>query len=106
MWFYVHHPVLMEVILCLLMALVAGAAIGLLSKNQTIAFPLAVILAVVAVHFFISNYLGVILFEHCTANKVTTQYGMLFNIVVNCCNWILFLAAFVLYRREIKQQNV
>ena len=106
LWFYVHQPVLMEVILCLLMALVTGVAIYLLAKRRTIVFPLAVIIAVVAVHFFISNYLGVILFEHCTANTVTTQYGMLFDNVANCCNWVLFLAAFVLYRREMKQQNV
>lgn len=106
LWFYVHQPVLMEVILCLLMALVTGVAIYLLAKRRTIVFPLAMIIAVVAVHFFISNYLGVILFEHCTANTVTTQYGMLFDNVANCCNWVLFLAAFVLYRREMKQQNV
>jgi len=100
LWFYVHQPVLMEVILCLLMALVTGVAIYLLAKRRTIVFPLAVIIAVVAVHFFISNYLGVILFEHCTANTVTTQYGMLFDNVANCCNWVLFLAAFILYRRN------
>lgn len=105
LWFYVHHPVLMEVILCLLMALVTGVAIYLLAKRRTIVFPLAVILAVVAVHFFISNYLGVILFEHGTANTVTTQNGMLFDNVANCCDWVLFLGAFVLYRRELKRQN-
>lgn len=105
LWFYVHHPVLMEVILCLLMALVTGVAIYLLAKRRTIVFPLAVILAVVAVHFFISNYLGVILFEHGTANTVTTQNGMLFDNVANCCDWVLFLGAFVLYRRELKCQN-
>lgn len=102
LWFYVHQPVLMEVILCLLMALVTGVAIYLLAQRRTIVFPLAVILAVVAVHFFISNYLGVILFEHGTANTVTTQYGMLFDNVANCCDWVLFLAAFILYRREMK----
>lgn len=106
LWFYVHQPVLMEVILCLLMALVTGVAIYLLAQRRTIVFPLAVILAVVAVHFFISNYLGVILFEHGTANTVTTQYGMLFDNVANCCDWVLFLVAFILYRREMKQQNV
>ena len=106
LWFYVHQPVLMEVILCLLMALVTGVAIYLLAKRRTIVFPLAVVLAVVAVHFFISNYLGVILFEHGTANTVTTQYGMLFDNVANCCDWVLFLVAFILYRREMKQQNV
>lgn len=105
LWFYVHHPVLMEVILCLLMALVTGVAIYLLAKRRTIVFPLAVILAVVAVHFFISNYLGVILFEHGTANTVTTQNGMLFDNVANCCNWVLFLVAFVFCRRELKTQN-
>ena len=105
LWFYVHQPVLMEVILCLLMALVTGVAIYLLAKRRTIVFPLAVILAVVAVHFFISNYLGVILFEHGTANTVTTQNGMLFDNVANCCDWVLFLGAFVLYRRELKCQN-
>jgi len=102
LWFYVHQPVLMEVILCLLMALVTGVAIYLLAQRRTIVFPLAVILAVVAVHFFISNYLGVILFERGTANTVTTQYGMLFDNVANCCDWVLFLAAFILYRREMK----
>ncbi|MBR6132050.1 MAG: hypothetical protein IKQ20_09355 [Bacteroidales bacterium] len=106
LWFYVHQPVLMEVILCLLMALVTGVAIYLLAKRRTIVFPLAVVLAVVAVHFFISNYLGVILFEHGTANTVTTQYGMLFDNVANCCDWVLFLVAFILYRREMKQQNM
>ena len=105
LWFYVHHPVLMEVILCLLMALVTGVAIYLLAKRRTIVFPLAVVLAVVAVHFFISNYLGVILFEHGTANTVTTQNGMLFDNVANCCDWVLFLGAFVLYRRDVKCQN-
>ncbi len=102
LWFYVHQPVLMEVILCLLMALVTGVAIYLLAQRRTIVFPLAVVLAVVAVHFFISNYLGVILFEHGTANTVTTQYGMLFDNVANCCDWVLFLVAFILYRREMK----
>lgn len=105
LWFYVHQPVLMEVILCLLMVLISGAAIGLLAKKRSIVFPLAAILTVVAVHFFISNYLGVILFEHCTPNTVTTQNGMFFDNVANCCNWVLFLAAFILYRWEMKQQN-
>lgn len=106
LWFYVHQPVLMEVVLCLLMATLSGAAIYLLAKKRTVVIPFAVILVVVAAHFFISNYLSVILFEHGTPNTVTTQQGMLFDNVASCCNWVLFLAAFVLYRREMKQQNV
>ena len=106
LWFYVHQPVFMEVVLCLLMATVSSAAIYLLAKKRTFVIPFAVILVVVAAHFFISNYLSVILFEHGTPNTVTTQQGMLFDNVASCCNWVLFLAAFVLYRREMKQQNV
>ena len=105
LWFYVHHPILMEVIVCLLLVLISAAAIYLLVKKQLVTFPLAVILAVVAVHFFIYHYLGVILFEHCTPNIVTSQLGAFFDNVANCCNWVFFLVAFVLYRKELEKGN-
>ena len=106
LWFYVHHPILMEVIVCLLLVLVTAAAIYLLVKKKLVTFPLAVILAVVAVHFFIYHYLGIILFEHCTPNIVTSQYGALFNNVANCCDWALPIVAFILYRKEMKQPTM
>ena len=106
LWFYVHHPILMEVIVCLLLVLVTAAAIYLLVKKQLVTFPLAVILAVVAVHFFIYHYLGIILFEHCTPNIVSSQYGALFNNVANCCDWALPIVAFILYRKEMKQPTL
>ena len=106
LWFYVHHPILMEVIVCLMLVLVSAAAICLLVKKQLVTFPLAVILAVVAVHFFINHYLGIILFEHCTPNIVTSQHGALFDNVVNFCDWALPIAAFILYRKEMKQPTL
>lgn len=106
LWFYVHHPILMEVIVCLMLVLVSAAAICLLVKKQLVTFPLAVILAVVAVHFFINHYLGIILFEHCTPNIVTSQHGALFDNVANCCDWALPIAAFILYRKEMKQPTL
>lgn len=102
LWFYVHHPILMEVVVCLLLVLVSAAAIYLLVKKQLVIIPLAVILAVVAVHFFIYHYLGIILFEHCIPNIVTSQHGALFDNVANCCDWALPIAAFILYRKEMK----
>jgi hypothetical protein len=106
LWFYVYHPILMEVIVCLLLVLASAAAICLLVNKQLVTFPLAVILAVVAVHFFINHYLGIILFEHCTPNIVTSQHGALFDNVANCCDWALPIAAFILYRKEMKQPTL
>ena len=105
LWCFVHHPILEEVIVYMLLVFVTVAASYLLVKKHTIVFPLAVILAIVVVHIFAAYYLGILLFEQCTPNIVTSQFGVFFDNVANCCNWVLPLMAFVLYRKELEQQN-
>ena len=106
LWNFVSHPILEEVIACSLLVIVTVAATYLLAKKHTVVLPLALILAIVAVHFFTMHYLGILLFEHCTPNIVTTQLGAFFDNVANCCDWVLFLVVFVLYRKEMKQPTM
>lgn len=105
MWNFVSHPILEEVIACSLLVIVTIAAAYLLAKKHTVVFPLALILAIVAIHFFTTHYLGIILFEHCTPNIATTQLGAFCDNVASCCDWVLFLVAFVLYRKDMRLQN-
>lgn len=100
-WNFVSHPVLEKVIACSLLVIATVATACLLAKKHTVVFPLALILAVVAVHFFTMHYLSIILFEHCSPNIVTTQFGAFFDNVANCCDLVLFLVAFVFYRKEV-----
>ena len=102
-WNYVRHPILEEVITCLLLVLITLSAIWLLVKRRIIVFPIVAILAVVALHFFSANFLGVILFKHFPSNEVAYWHGPFFDSVANVCDWALFLAAFILYRKASKE---
>ena len=108
-WQFAHHPILVEVITCLLIVLITIGAILMLVKRHTMVLSITMIFILIVIHFFSTHYLPNILSNHLTPND--TLYGQV-NIfpfvatVATVCDIAFNLAAFVLYRREMKQQNV
>ena len=105
-WAFVPHPILEEVITCLLLVLFTAGSLYLLVKRRLWVLPQAAILAVVVLHFFTANYLYNILLEHLALNLDAFQYGAFFNNVASCCSWVFFLVTVVLYRRELDAKPV
>jgi hypothetical protein len=102
-WAFVPHPILEEVITYFLLALFTVGSIYLLVKNYLLVLPQAAILAIVVLHFFTANYLFNILQKHLVMNLDTIQHVAFFDNVANCCNWVFFLVAYVLYRKELEK---
>lgn len=100
---YVPHPVLEEVITCLLLVLFTIGAIYLLVKKRLVVLPIVAILIIVLAHFFSSQYFSNILQEHFDPNLAAYGQMFFFAPVFKICDWAFFLAVFVLYRKEIKQ---
>lgn len=105
LWSFVCHPMLLEGICYLLLILVTVCAVWMLARKHTMAVPLIVILAIVAAHFFAQYYLQGILDHHFTSKAVILNHKPLFSSVTNLCGWAFFLAAFILYRKEVKREN-
>ena len=104
-WTFAHHPILVEVITCLLIILITIGAILMLVKRHTMVLSITMIFILIVIHFFSSHYLPNILSSHLTPND--TLYGQVnfFPSVATVCDIAFNLAAFVLYRRELKCQN-
>ena len=104
-WTFAHHPILVEVITCLLIVLITIGAILMLVKRHTMVLSITMIFILIVIHFFSSHYLPNILSQHLTPND--TLYGQvnIFPSVATVCDIAFNLAAFVLYRRELKCQN-
>ena len=105
-WQFADHPILVEVIICLLIVLITIGAIFMLVKRRTTVLSITMIFILIVIHFFSSHYLPNILSNHLTPND--TLYGQvnIFPFVATVCDIAFNLAAFILYRREMKQQNV
>lgn len=50
-------------------------------------------------------FLWGILDHHFTSKAVMLNHKPLFSSVTNLCGWAFSLAAFILYRREVKREN-
>lgn len=105
-WTFAHHPILVEVITCLLIILVTIGVILMLVKRHTMVLSITMIFILIVIHSFSSHYLPNILSNHLTPND--TLYGKVnvFPAVATVCDIAFNLAAFILYRREMKHQNV
>ena len=103
-WEFVSNPVLEEVITCLLLVLFTVGAIYLLVKKRLVVLPIVAIFIIVLVHFFSTNYLYNILKEHLASDLFAIERMVFFSSVFMICDWAFFIATFVLYRKEIKQQ--
>ena len=105
-WQFADHPILVEVIICLLIVLITIGAIFMLVKRRTTVLSTTMIFILIVIHFFSSHYLPNIISNHLTPND--TLYGKvnIFPYVATICDIAFNLAAFILYRREMKQQNV
>ncbi len=101
-WEFVSHPVLEELITCLLLVLFTVGAIYLLVKKRLVVLPIVAILSIVLVHFFSTNYLYNILKEHLTSDFSAIEQMVFFSSVFMICDWAFFIATFVLYRKEMK----
>lgn len=104
-WQFADHPILVEVIICLLIVLITIGAIFMLVKRRTTVLSITMIFILIVIHFFSSHYLPNILSSHLTPND--TLYGQvnIFPSAATVCDIAFNLAAFVLYRRELKRQN-
>lgn len=105
-WEFVPHPVLEEVITCLLLVLFTVGAIYLLVKKRLVVLSIVAILSIVLVHFFSTNYLYNILKEHLTSDLSAIEQMVFFSSVFMICDWAFFIATFVLYRKEMKQPTL
>jgi cytochrome bd-type quinol oxidase subunit 2 len=105
-WQFADHPILVEVIICLLIVLITIGAIFMLVKRRTTVLSITMIFILIVIHFFSSHYLPNILSSHLTPND--TLYGQvnIFPFVATVCDIVFNLTAFILYRREMKQQNM
>ena len=101
-WQFADHPILVEVIICLLIVLITIGAIFMLVKRRTTVLSITMIFILIVIHFFSSHYLPNIISSHLTPND--TLYGQvnIFPSVATVCDIAFNLAAFVLYRREMK----
>ena len=104
-WSFVCHPMLLEGICYLLLILFTTFAVWKLARKQLMVVPLIVILSVVAAHLFAQHYLWNMLDHQFTAKAVISNHRPLFSTVTNLCGWAFFLAAFILYRKEVKREN-
>lgn len=102
-WEFVPHPILEEVITCLLLVLFTVGAIYLLVKKRLVVLPIVAIFIIVLVHFFSTNYLYNILKEHLASDLSAIEQMVFFSSVFMICDWAFFIATFVLYRKEMKQ---
>lgn len=105
-WTFAQHPLLAEMITCFLIILVTIGAICMLVKRQMVVLSITAIIIIVAVHFFSSHYLTNILSNHFTRNHDLWQRVNVFALVGAACGIAFNLAAFILYRKEIKQQTL
>ena len=104
-WQFAHLPILDEIITCLLIILITIGAILMLVKRHTMVLSITMIFILIVIYFFSSHYLPNILSNHLTPND--TLYGQV-NVfpsvatVATVCDIAFNLAAFILYRREMK----
>lgn len=90
----------------MLLVLFTIGAIHLLVKKRFVVLPVVAILTIVLVHFFSTYYLYAIMKKHFEADLSAITQMVLFSPVFWICDWALPIAAFILYRKEIKQPTL
>lgn len=105
-WNFAHHPILVEVITCVLVILVTIGTICMLVKRQTAVLSITVIFIIIAMHFFSSQYLPSILSKCFTPNGALYGQVTYFGSVSVVCDIAFNLAAFFFYRKEMKRQTL
>lgn len=102
-WMYTLHPILEEVITCLLILVVTIGAIYLLAKKRMVVLPIVVVMIIFFLHFFSANYLFNIIAKYFTINDILyPQVSFIVPVATICC--IAFnLIAFILYRKELEK---
>lgn len=105
-WTFAHHPILVEGTTCVLIILVTIVAIRMLVRRQTVVLSITAIMIIIAIHFFSSHYLLNILSKHFSQNDELFQLVNFIVPVAIACSIAFNLAAFILYRKEFKRQNV
>ncbi len=103
-WNFAHLPILVEVITCMLVILVSIGAICMLVKRQTVVLSITVIFIIIAIYFFSSQYLPSILSKCFTPNGALYGQVTYFGSASVVCDIAFNLAAFFLYRKEMKRQ--
>ena len=105
-WTFAHLPILVEVITCLLIVLITIGAVFMLVKRKTMVLSITAIFIIIAIHFFSSHYLPSIMSKCFTPND--TLYGQVnyLGSVSVVCDIAFNLAAFILYRKELKRQTM
>jgi hypothetical protein len=104
-WKFAHLPILVEVITCLLIVLITLGAVFMLVKRQTVVLSLTAIIIIIAIHFFSSHYLPNIMSKCFTPNDALYGRVNYFGSVSVVCDIAFNLAAFILYRKELKCQT-
>lgn len=99
-WTYTSHPILVDVIICVLIILVTIGAIFMLVKRKTVVLSITAIFIIIAIHFFTSYYLPNILSKNLIPNPNPFQQICFFTPVAVVCSIAFNLAAFILYRKR------
>lgn len=103
-WMYTLHPILEEVITCLLILAVTIGAIYLLAKKRMVVLPIVVVMIIFFLHFFSANYLFNIIAKYFTINDILYPQVSFIVPVATICGIAYNLAAFILYRKELKNR--
>jgi hypothetical protein len=101
---YTLHPILEEVITCLLILAVTIGAIYLLAKKRMVVLPIVVVMIILFLHFFSANYLFNIIAKYFTINDILYPQASFIVPVATICGIAYNLAAFILYRKELKNR--
>lgn len=105
-WTFAHHPILVEIITCVLVILVTLGAICMLVRRQTVVLSITAIVIIIAIHFFSSHYLPNIMSKCFTPNDALYGVVNYFGSVSVVCDIAFNLVAFILYRKELKRQSL
>lgn len=105
-WTFAHHPILVEIITCVLVILVTLGAICMLVRRQTVVLSITAIVIIIAIHFFSSHYLPNIMSKCFTPNDAFYGVVNYFGSVSVVCDIAFNLVAFILYRKELKRQSL
>lgn len=105
-WTFAHHPIMVEIITCLLIVLITIGAVFMLVKRKTMELSITAIVIIIAIHFFSSHYLPNIMSKCFTSNDALYGVVNYFSSVSVVCDIAFNLAAFILYRKELNRQTM
>lgn len=105
-WTFAHHPIMVEIITCLLIVLITIGAVFMLVKRKTMELSITAIVIIIAIHFFSSHYLPNIMSKCFTSNDALYGVVNYFSSVSVVCDIAFNLVAFILYRKELNRQTM